>query len=391
MSREKLSATLKYLAPVLVLAYTGMCIFLYCRFMGWESGSVYESDLPAHISLAVDDGLLYSLISLIIMGLNRAGAMNALPVILGGFAALSVFFSDRLIQEVTDHKADKGLTLIAALFLNIFMPCYIRGLADGRYMGMHTSSIWHNSTYLMMKWMGLWTLLIYLRLEKNIVDKLEIKSYLYFMLVLTLTTCAKPNFFLAAAPVMFIFLVADLAKKKAPVGRLILFASSVIPSFIVIYLQNNVLFEQKEDTGLIFAPGRAMSAHTGYLIPVSILSIAFPLMVMIFHIRDLAKNRYMLFAWLCAGVGYLQYFLFTEEGARALDANLSWGYAFTIILIFGISLVQWMDDIKNRFAGMKILSKAWIVLSGCVLLWHTWCGMLFFGRLLSGVSYMMWG
>ena len=243
----------------------------------------------------------------------------------------------------------------------------------------------------MMKWMGLWTLLIYLRLEKSIADKLEIKSYIYFTLVLTLTTCAKPNFFLAAAPVMFIFLVADMITKKAPVGRLLLFASSVIPSFIVIYLQNNVLFEQKEDTGLIFAPGRAMCAHTGYLIPVSILSIAFPLMVMIFHIRDLAKNRYMLFAWLCAGIGYLQYFLFTEEGARALDANLSWGYAFTIILIFGISLVQWTDDIKNRFAGMKILSKAWIVLSGCVLLWHTWCGVLFFGRLLSGVSYMMWG
>jgi len=28
---------------------------------------------------------------------------------------------------------------------------------------------------------------------------------------------------------------------------------------------------------------------------------------------------------------------------------------------------------------------------GGVLLWHTYCGVLFFVRLLGGVSYMMWG
>ncbi|MCR4793327.1 MAG: hypothetical protein K5871_11290 [Lachnospiraceae bacterium] len=404
---KKASSALKYIAPALVLIYTGCCIFLYYRFMAWESGSVYESDLPAHISLAVNDRMYYSLISFIIIGLDKAGAMMALPVILGGFAALSVFFAGRLIDEMTGHKWAPGVSLIAALLLNVLMPIYIRGLSDGRYMGMHSSSIWHNSTYLMMKWMGLWTLLIYLRIEKNISEKLTVKSYLYFTLVLTLTTSAKPSFFLAAAPVMLVFLIIDLVKKNAPVLRLLIFASSVIPSFAVMLLQNNSLFEgQNESSGIVLAPGRAMTAHTGYLIPVSVLSIAFPLMILALHFRELFRNRYMLFAWMCAAVGYAQYFLFSEEGARALDGNLSWGYAFTIILVFGTALVQWLGDMKlfackgddvTKGADVKsagtssVIKKVYLVLCGSVLLLHAYCGLLFFIRLLQGVSYMMWG
>ena len=209
---------------------------------------------------------------------------------------------------------------------------------------------------------------------------------------MTLTTAAKPNFFLAVAPVMFVFLIIDLIGKKAPVGRLIAFASSVIPSFIVMLLQNSTLFaENSSSGGIVIAPGKAMAAHTGYLIPVSILSIAFPLMMLILHVKELFKNRYMLFAWLCAAVGYLQYFLFAEEGARALDANLSWGYAFTIILIFGISLITWIGDIKNFKKDKSVIRKGYLVLSGLVLGYHTYCGLLFFISLCMGVSYMMWG
>lgn len=406
MSDKNLRRILGLTAYVLTALYTAACIFLYYRFMGWESGSVYESDLPAHISLALDDGLIYSLISLIIIGLNGMGLLNVLCVILGVFAFLSVLFSASLIGEITEKKYGRGAELLLALLLNIVMPCYVRGLSDGRYMGMHTSSIWHNSTYLMMKWLGLWTILVYMKTEKDISKKLTPKSYFVFTLLLTLTTAAKPNFFLAAAPAMLVFLIIDIVRRNAPVPRLLVFASSVIPSFIVMLLQNGSLFGGgSAGSGIVIAPGRAMTAHTGYLIPVSFLSIAFPLMVTAFHIKDLLKNRYLLFAWICAAFGYMEYFLLSEEGARALDANLSWGYAFTIILVFGITLILWIEDVRKYFSkkngsveektqekkNAALLSKIYTGLCGCILLYHTYCGMLFFIRLLQGVSYMMWG
>ena len=359
--------------------------------MGWTEGSVYESDLPAHISLAVDDGLIYSLISLIIIGLSKSGTLIVLPVLLGLFAALSVFFTAELIIEITDKKTNPNAAVLLALLLNTVMPCYIRGLSDGRYMGMHASSIWHNSTYLMMKWLGLWTILVYLNIEKDISKKLTVKSYLFFTVILTITTAAKPNFFLAVTPAMLVFLIIDLAGKKAPLRRLVMFGSAVLPSFAVMILQNRALFNAGAGgSGIVIAPGKAMGAHTGYLLIVSVLSIAFPLMMLLLHIKEIFKNRYLLFAWLCAGCGYMEYFLFSEKGARDMDANFSWGYAFTIILIFGISLVLWINDLKD-IKKKNILTKCYLAGCGLVLAYHTYCGLLFFIRLCMGVSYMMWG
>ena len=381
----------RIISAILITLYTGACIYMYYRFMGWTEGSVYESDLPAHIKLAVDDGLIYSLISFMLIALDKIHLMQLLPVILGAFACLSVLFTSKLITEVTDKKIDPCVAGIMAFFLNVFMPCYIRGLSSGRYMGMHTASIWHNSTYLMMKWMGLWTLLIYLKIEKDITKKLTLKSFILFTAVLTLTTAAKPNFFLAVAPVMLVFLIIDLVKKNAPAGRLFLFASSVIPSFLIMILQNKALYDVNAGNNqIIIAPGRAMGVHASNIVAVSFLSIAFPLLILFFHIKDLFKNRYMLFAWMSAGVGFMQYFLFSEEGARDMDANFSWGYAFTIILIFGISLILWMEDVK-KFKTFGLLSRIYLTVSGIVLLYHTYCGILFFERIVRGVSYMMWG
>ncbi len=389
--KKKYSAPVSICAAVLLALYFGLCIFLYFKFMGWTEGAVYESDLPAHISLAVDDGLIYSLISFIIIGLSKSGTLEILPVLLAMFAVLSVFFTAELLIEVSDKKIGQNAAILLALLLNIVMPCYINGLSDGRYMGMHASSIWHNSTYLMMKWLGLWTILTYIKLEKNISKKLTLKSYLFFVFILTVTTAAKPNFFLAVTPAMFVFLIIDLIGKKAPFSRLLMYASSVIPSFAVMMLQNRALFNAGAGgNGIVIEPGRAMTAHTGYLIPVSILSIAFPLIILVLHIREIFKNRYMLFAWLCAGTGYMEYFLFSENGSRNLDANFSWGYAFTIILIFGISLVLWIDDLRKAKKGGNLIRNCYLALSGLVLAYHTYCGLLFFARLCMGVSYMMW-
>ena len=389
--KEKRLSYARIVSGLLILIYTAACIYMYHRFMGWTSGSVYESDLPAHISLAVDDGLIYSLISFIIIALDKLHLLILLPFILGSFAFLSVLFTSKLIVEVTDHRIETFASEIMALLLNLLMPCYVQGLSSGRYLGMHTSSIWHNSTYLCMKWLGLLTLLMYFRIERDIKEKLTLRSFAVFTAVLTLTTAAKPNFLLAVAPVMLVFLIWDLVKKNAPAGKLCLFALSVIPSFLIMLFQNKALYDVNAgNNSIIIAPGRAMGLHASNIAAVSILSIAFPLMILLLHIRDLFKNRVLLFAWMSAGVGFMQYFLFSEQGARDMDANFSWGYAFTIILIFGISLILWILDMR-KFRSAGAFLKAGLILSGIVLIYHTYCGVLFFERLVRGVSYMMWG
>ena len=74
-----------------------------------------------------------------------------------------------------------------------------------------------------------------------------------------------------------------------------------------------------------------------------------------------------------------------------MDANFSWGYAFTIILIFGISLIIWFKDMMNFKNDKSVIRKVYLALCGIVLAYHSYCGILFFARLCMGVSYMMWG
>ena len=51
---------------------------------------------------------------------------------------------------------------------------------------------------------------------------------------------------------------------------------------------------------------------------------------------------------------------------------------------------MWIDDMR-KFKEAHIVSKVYLSLCGIVLLYHTYCGVLFFERIVRGVSYMMWG
>jgi len=50
----------------------------------------------------------------------------------------------------------------------------------------------------------------------------------------------------------------------------------------------------------------------------------------------------------------------------------------------------WIKDIL-AIKEKKTAVKAYLAVSGVVLLYHTYCGLLFFIRIVRGVSYMMWG
>ena len=48
-----------------IILYGISMVFLFYRQAGWTGGAVYESDLPAHIRMIVEDGWYYSLTAFI--------------------------------------------------------------------------------------------------------------------------------------------------------------------------------------------------------------------------------------------------------------------------------------------------------------------------------------
>ena len=387
-----------------ILLYGISMVFLFYKQTGWSGGAIYESDLPAHIRMIVEDGWYYSLTAFIYQTFyllpftlsdgTPAGNL-AIAVFLALCGMLSVYLTAFLLRDMQKEK-QKELTvwhLFGGLILNLVMPCYVKGIADGRYIGMASASIWHNSTYIVMKTTGLLCVLYYGKLAPAYKQGISVKQWTLFTLLLAVCTAVKPSFLVAFAPVMAVFLLIDLLQKM-PFQKVFMMGSTVFLPMVVMLLQNAVLFGGETGNAWEIRPGYALSLHSGHLFLAAALSVFFPLLILSGFWEELKDNKCYLFAWLMAAVGFLEAFLFTETGDREKAGNFMWGYSFTILLIFAVSLVKWAESAKKLSRAedrtRQYFKTGVIFISGIVLLWHLYCGIYFYVRLLQGVSYYMW-
>lgn len=414
MKHHKIS---KMIAHIGILLYGASMAFLFYKQTGWSGGAVYESDLPVHIKMIVDDGWYYSLTAFVYKALyllpftlpDGAPFGNlAIAVFLALCGLFSVYLTAFLLRDMQKSKAGEftawhlqkdgaeELTvwhLLGALILNLVMPCYVRGIADGRYIGMESASIWHNSTYIVMKMLGLCCILYYGKLAGAYQQGMFVKQWFVFTLLLSACTAVKPSFLVVFAPVMAIFLLIDLLQ-KTPFQRVFLLGSTVFLPMLVVLFQNMVLFSKETGNGWEIRPGYALTLHSGYPFLSAALSVLFPLILLLLSWKEIPNDRWLLLAWLMAAVGFLEVFLFTETGSRASDGNFMWGYSFAILLIFAVALARWAESAKRMLREenrkRRYFHAGMIVVSGLALFWHLYCGIYFYTHLLQGVSYYMW-
>ncbi len=461
---SEISKMIKIPLHAAVLLYGASMAFLFYKQTGWSGGAVYESDLPVHIRMIVEDGWYYSLTAFVYK------AFYAIPVVLPGgvlfgdlaialFLALcgvaSVYLTAALLRDMQaeetgslregerisgwdvrrenaerNHLADRcgnaeerqtavprgimrtGLPidrqndvrarrkgrltawhLLGGLILNLVMPCYVRGIADGRYIGMESASIWHNSTYIVMKMTGLFCILYYGKLAKKYKAGISGGEWLAFTVLLSVCTAVKPSFLLVFAPTMAVFLLAGLLR-GTPLKKVIVFGSVVFLPLLVVLFQNVVLFGAETGNGWEIRPGYALSLHSGYPFLSAVFSVFFPLAMLLAFWRELRRDAWFSGAWLMALFGFLEVFLFAETGSRAGDGNFMWGYSFAILMIFAAALVKWgklgHQAVREERSAGGILKVGAFLVSGLILGWHLYCGIYFYGNLLRGVSYYMW-
>lgn len=419
MDRYKKYCNAKGILHILIFAYGLSMVFLFYKQTGWSGGAVYESDLPVHIRMIVEDGWYYSLTAFVYKAFYTVpvtlpgGALfgdAAVAVFLALCGVASVYLTAVLLRDMEKAPAagEKGVPLeltawhlLGGLILNLVMPCYVRGIADGRYIGMESASIWHNSTYIVMKMMGLLCVIYCGRLAKKYRDGITGREWLLFTGYLSICTAIKPSFLLVFAPAMAVFLLIDfldgLGRKlsfKAVFGRAFVFGSVVFLPLFVVLFQNMALFGSDTGNGWEVRPGYALSLHSGYPHLSAIFSILFPLAILAAFLRELWDDRWFSGAWLMALIGFLEVFLFTETGSRAGDGNFMWGYSFAILMIFAAALVKWAQFgkqvLKKELRTEHFLRTGFFIGSGLILGWHLYCGVYFYMNLLRGVSYYMW-
>ena len=388
-SKDKIGTVLLI---IINLIYCGLLVYLHYNQTLFEGVGPFESDLPYHIKMAVEDNWYYSFTAFVYVFLYKLPYAN---VLVGIFLAIceeaTILGTYLLLRELWKHyeiKLSASATLLAATALNFVMAFYVKAVNSRHYIGYQNASIWHNSTYICMKLIAVFVLWYFLKLMNVYKTKLGLKDWIIFTLLVALSTGVKPSFLMVFAPVMAIMLLIDWIK-GTKFSKVFLFGLTVIPSLLIILWQNIVLFGADTGNGFIIKPFYTLAQRSDNPKIALLFSVLFPFIVGLFHIKDVWKDKLYLGSLLIWGFGFMEVFLFVESGARSKDANFMWGYSISIFVLFVISLVRWIRDCLNKsFLGKyKILRYGYLSLAGAVFAYHVISGIWFFGILLSGATY----
>lgn len=380
---------------VLTSIYGLLCVYLFymqsIQPLDYNN-RYFQSDLPYHISMVIEDGWYYSFTAYLyrLLYFPKSAPTVLIAVMLAAVAAGTVLLTEKLLKKLIHSQETTVFTAAGALLLNFVMPFFWRYAGMYRYVSYQSGNIWHNSTYQCMKAAALAFMLVYLDLEETYKEKLSVKSWFALALLLFLTTGIKPSFLTVFAPVLALRLLWDLCH-KTPFKQVFLMGSTVLPACLVMFWQSGVLFGEDTGHGISFQPWYSFSLHADRPKLAVLCSLAFPLVMLLFSFRELRKDRGYLSAWIMAGIGFVEALCLVETGSRARDGNFLWGYSIALFWLYLSSFAKWTKLAGQiREKGKIMYGKAGICLvTGGVLAYQIFCGLLFFFRLLAGETYFM--
>ena len=374
------------------ILYGILLVYLHYNQILFEVGGPFEADTPYHIKMAVEDKFYYSFTAFVYMLLYKFPWGNIMTAIFLSLCELATIYGTYLLLKELwkkyEVKVSMAVTLLGATVLNFVMAFYVKAANARHYIGYQNASVWHNSTYICMKLVGVFVLWYFLKLMYVYKEKLSIKQWILFSALIALSTGVKPSFLLVFAPVMAIMLLIDLIK-GTKFKKVFIFGLTVVPSLAIILWQNIVLFGADTGNGFIIKPFYALAQRSDNPKIALVLSVLFPAIVGIIHIKDVWKDKIYLGSLLIWGFGFLEAFLFAESGARSKDGNFMWGYSISLFVLFTISFVRWIRDCMNKeFLGkLKVIRYVYLIVAGGVFTYHVVSGIWFFGILLTGATY----
>lgn len=379
----------RYLMHILVGIYGVALLWLYYQQSIAELPDIaiipYQSDLPLHISMIVEDGWYYSFTAYaykalyVLFGGNTIGIALLLTIV----SVATVYVTEQCVCYFGKFNQKNWCTLMAALSVNLVMPIYIQKAGFYRYVSFQSANVWHNSTYVCMKLFALLALLYYFKLESKYRDGISVKEWFVFAVLQVITTGIKPSFLLAFSPIMGVFLLVDLFK-KVPLRRILAFGSALLPSGIVILWQNAVLFGENTGNGMEVNPWYTFSLHANSPKLAVLCSLAFCIVVVLCTCKELIKNKTYIFVTTMSVLGFFEALCLVESGTRSVDGNFLWGYSFCLFVLFLYCAVKMM-----RFPRKTVLQKGFLAAMAFVYFCHLYCGIQFFIRLVCGESYWM--
>ena len=322
---------------------------------------------------------------------------------------------NRLVLQGGERRWWEGvwmsLLAVSLFFISMLYPprgIYLPGIKFN-YLGVFSPNPFHNATYMAARPFAILAFLWYVRLlpayEKGPEPvrgegkgrEAGLSVYILFSVFLLAATMTKPSFTLVmvstAGLIMLYRLFRSGFRNFLPTVQLGL---AFVPTFL------NLLYQYRG----VFVPAEGVEGGVGFClgdvwinvcdnIPLAVcLLAAFPLLVLVLNFKELKTDTLYRFSWQLFLVGLAETFLLYEKGFRKFDFNFSWGYMYGAffchmgsLLLLSRKTLQVFG--RARGGGEKSVGLQRLLLAAQWLayLWHVVCGILYFGKYMTGAMY----
>lgn len=363
------------------------------------------SDFLTHVRLAEDwraSGIintphfLYGLLTIAVReaipGISFQTAALVVAQALHVVAACAAYAVLRRFRPPANVAADVGLAVLAvALLFTAPITVFTVPWHNLYYGYIYPANVLHNPTILVLKPLALASFAAVAGLLDQpgyplgrLVGRATLAAF-----VTALATLAKPNYTIAMLPAVVLCLAWAPRRAGWWAGGLAALASFA-PAVAILAWQFRLAFEPAATGGIRLAPLALLTDSLPMAAAKLLVSIAFPLAVLVALGREARRRTDLVLAWAGFAVGAFYYYGLLESGGRGAYGNFGWSPQIMLFILFIysagvlISRVPWSDE------GAWYITPAVAACAGLLLL-HIFCGVLYYMTYLGGEPYRWYG
>lgn len=374
-------------SPTFIFLYAGIfALYFYISYNQVYSPTGFSSDLPSHILFANQffhgqypasyPGLyiIWFVVSHLLQLTTAQGA-----IIVDSLLAVAIAIIIRKVLEYSQCSEIEQLVYTAMLM--IVTPIYVPFFNRSLYLGQINPTVYHNPTILAVKPFAYLSVLCYAKWFRT---KSANRYFALAVLAILISIVMKPNFFLVFAPAAAIYLLLHGRRFEQWWKTGVIFVLAVV----VLAVQYVITYDQPDTTSHIGLthPFRLWAIQSPNPLISILISVSFPLLILVFRWRHAVHNDYLMLSWLALCGGIVEYAMLAEKGQRFVHGNLGWGMDSVIPLVFLFSVVEWARWIRSeRDQGAR-----WhLHLTGTALALHVVSGVFLLLMVAGGLNY--WG
>jgi hypothetical protein len=256
-------------------------------------------------------------------------------LLLTNYAVLGLVLWLFLSKTSPSRLAQPILALLAASLVFVYAIPGLQPLDGHYYKGYLATNVYHNSTSLLLKpFLILHLLWLHRWLQESQSDGHW--PLLGGALLVVLSALAKPSYLVILLPAVFVLIV-----RRPEHWRSALLAVFLPGIAVLVWLFLGTFAGATGSSGgLEIAPLKVLTHYTEAwtILPKALLSLVFPLTVLLLFRREALQDRLTQLCWLMLLFGFAYGLLLAERGERVFDGNWLWSGQLAAFALFAATL-----------------------------------------------------